>query len=246
MDHEVYRFWKDQTMDSSATPAQLTISNPGLRWYQYSLRTLLVFVLLVAMGLALFVTGRRFRQAEAELAEYRREYGILKIENPTTLQAIALWTGEPNHWRWRVYLPAGRYDLCFLTAGVPESGIPEPKNGCNADFAGLVEIAVAAYKDPKDGVWRYAISSQGPDGGRTTYADMSVTPADEGMSDSNGGVNRDKDPVTVPPDDPLVLLRKRAVKHGVMEMSSGKAYGGLMLWIRRTGDWRGDNYSRSW
>jgi hypothetical protein len=73
---------------------------------------MLLFVLLVAMGVSLFVTGRRFRQAEAELAEYRREYGILKVENPTMLQAVAVWTGEPNHWRWRVHFPRGRYDIC--------------------------------------------------------------------------------------------------------------------------------------
>jgi hypothetical protein len=198
------------------------------------------------MGLALFVTARRSRQAEAQLAEYRREYGILKVENPMTLQAIALWTGEPNHWRWRVYFPSGRYDICFLTTGIPTSGLPKPMSGWNADFACRVEISAAAYNDPKDSVWRYAISSHGSDGGYTTYADMRVIPPDEGLSESNGGVDRDNGPVIVSPDEPLVLLRKRAVKQSVKQMTSLKAYDGLMLWIRHTGDWQGDHTSRSW
>ena len=224
-----------------------TVPNTTLRWYQFSLRTLLLFVLLVAMGLALFVTGRRCRQAEAVLAEYRREYGILKIENPTTLQAVALWTGEPDHWRWRVYCPSGRYDIRFATTGIPTSGLPKSARGWNADLAGVVEISVAAYKDPKDGVWRYAISSHGSDGGNETYADMSVSPADQGMSESNGSVDRDNGPVIVSLDELLVLLRKRAVRQrSVMEMDSTKAYDGLMLWIKHTGDWRGDHSSRSW
>ncbi len=230
----------------SVAESKPTVPNTKLRWYQISLRTLLLLVLLVAMGLALFVTGRRFRDAEAELAEYRREYGILKVENPMTLQAIALWTGEPNHWRWRVYFPSGRYDICFATSGIPTSGLPKPARGWNADFAGVVEISVAAYKDPKDGVWRYAISSHGSDGGSETYADMSVIPSDEGMSESNNSVDRGHGPVIVSSDEPLVLLRKRAVKMNVRQMDSVKAYDGLMLWIRRTGDWRGDHSSRSW
>ena len=181
----------------------------------------LLFVLIVAMGLSLFVTGRRFKQAETELAEYRREYGILKIaDNPTKLQAIALWTGEPNHWRWRVYFPPGRYDLCYLTTGIPENGLPKPKGGSNADFSGLVDVSVTAFKDPKDGVWRYAIANKGSQGGNETYVDLSVIPDDEGMSESNGSVNRDNVPVIVSTNEPLVLLRKRVVKMGETEMSS--------------------------
>jgi hypothetical protein len=216
------------------------------RW-QFSLGGLLLFVLLVAMGISLFVTARRFRQAEAELAEYRREYGILKVENPTKLQAIALWTGEPNHWRWRVYFPRGRYDICYATTGIRANGPPTQMEGWNADFENLVEISVAAYKDPKDGVWRYAISSEGSCGGSRIAADMAVIPSEERISNSSDSVDRNHGPVSVSADGPLVLLRKRAAKmeKGRAEMSSEKAYDGLMLWIRRTGKWRGDNMTRS-
>jgi hypothetical protein len=199
---------------------------------------LLLFVLLVAMGLSLFITARRLRQAEAELAEYRREYGILRVENPTKLQAIALWTGEPNHWRWRVYLPQGKYQISYTTTGIPVNDLPTAHGGWDVDSQNLadpVDISLAAYKDPKDGVWRYAVSSQSPRGdGEEDYVDMSAAPADEGNSECIGGVDRANGPVVVSPDKPLILLRKLTSRKGV-NVISPKSNAGLMLWIRRTG-----------
>jgi hypothetical protein len=214
------------------------------RW-QFSLRGLMLFVLLVAMTLSAFVTGRRLLQAEAELAEYRRTYGILKVADSTRLHAVALWTGEPNHWRWRIHCPPGRYDLCFTTSGIPASGLPKPKRGWNTDFAGMVEVSVAAYKDPKDGVWRYAVSS----GGTGSYVDMSISPPDESMSNYGSSILVGDDPTIVSPNEPLVLLQKRAVKRGkqgVTEMNDSEPQDGLMLWVRRTGKCQGDHFVRSW
>jgi hypothetical protein len=242
--------------DSSYRPQRQPNRGSVGRW-QFSLGGLLLFVLFVAMGLSLFVAVRRTwqaearlaeyrRQAEAELADYRREYGILKVENPTKLQAIALWTGEPHHWRWRVHFPRGRYDICCATAAIPFGGFPTSMRGCNADLTDIGEISVAACKDPKDGAWRYALSILGMGGGWETHTDMRVTPPEESMSESNDSVDRDRGPVTVSPNEPLVLLRRRAVKQGTKQMDSLKAYDGLMLWIRRTGPWRGDHTVRGW
>ena len=103
----------DSSNPPSEQPASGPARSPALGRWQFSLRELLLFVILVAMGLSLFVTGRRFKLAEAELAEYRQEYGILKIaDNPTKLQAIALWTGEPNHWRGACIFR--RVDMIFV------------------------------------------------------------------------------------------------------------------------------------
>jgi hypothetical protein len=200
------------------------------------------------MGMSLFVTARRYRRVEAELAEYRREYGILKIENPTKLQAIALWTGEPNHWRWRVYLPRGEYKISYATTGIPVNGIPTPNGGWDVDsqdLANPVDVFLAPYKDSRDGVWRYAVSSRSPGGeGEEDYVDMSVAPADEGNSGWTA-VDRANGPVFVSPDKPLVLLRKLTSRKGVYVIGALNN-DGIMLWIRRTGEWRGDHASRSW
>ena len=212
------------------------------RW-QFSLRELLLFVLLVAMALSLFVTGRRFLRAEAELAEYRREYGILKVENPTMLHAVARWTPEPGQWRWRVHFPPGRYDLCWRTAGIPAEGlpIPKPQRGLTADLAGFGDVSVVAYKDPRDNVWKYAITVGGVAGGgsftNTTYTTMPVNLPNE-LGSSTSGVQWGQDPVIVSPQEPLVLLRKRLAtkkKNGSISVTTVELADGLMLWIRRVG-----------
>jgi hypothetical protein len=213
---------------------------------QFSLGGLLLFVLLVAMGMSLFVTARRLRQAEAELAEYRRAYGILKVENPTKLQAIALWTGEPNHWRWRVYFPRGRYDICVATTGIPARGLPTPTTGWNEDLADIVEISAAAYQRSKDGVWSYAISLDHSHDGIAEHEGMSVTSTGDAVLDSVDSVVPRNGPVNVSPDGPLVLLRGRALFSGGNSMNPVNGDDGLMLWIRRTGNWRGDNSSHGW
>ncbi len=234
--------------DSSYRPPREPNRRSVGRW-QFSLSGLLLFVLLVAMGFSLFLTERRLRQANAELAEYRREYGILKVENPTVLQAIALWTGEPNHWRWRVYVPRGNYDVCYATTGIPVNGLPTPTNACgfldSQRLADPVDISLAVYKDPKNDVWKYAISTQSANGsGGENYVDMSVAPADECNSEWIGGVNRADGPVIVSADEPLVLLRKLTLRKGVCTIGP-KDNDGLMLWIRCRGKWRGDLQTRA-
>jgi hypothetical protein len=213
------------------------------RW-QFSLRGLLLVALFVAMGFALLATARRLRQAEATVADYRRQYGILEVSDPTAMQAVALWTGEPNHWRYRVYFPRGRYDICCATSGIPADGLPQRKSALNADFEGIVEISAAAYKDPQDGAWKYALSSQGPQGGYSTSVAMSVAPPDEAMSELGSCVDRSTGVVTATPQQPLVLLRKRIVKSPATTISHSKEYGGILLWLSRTGPWRGDHTTR--
>ena len=111
------------------------------------------------MAMALFATWQRLRQAEAELAEYRREYGILKVENPKMLHAIPLWTPDPDCWRWRMHFPPGRYDICYATTGIQAEGLPKPEGGFTGDFSGPVAVSAAIYKDPRNGLWKCRISA---------------------------------------------------------------------------------------
>ena len=173
------------------------------RW-QFSLRGLMLFVLLAAMGMALFTTGWQLLRARKELAEYRREYGILKVDNPAMLCAVARWTPEPGQWRWQVHFPPGRYNVCYATAGIPGDGFPKPLGGLTSDFAGDATVSAAFFKDPKSGKWVCSFYA----GGASISHDVSdavVNPPALSIS----GVQWNQEPAIASPQTPLVLLRRQ-------------------------------------
>jgi hypothetical protein len=58
-----------QSQSSAEEPGGAADGSRVGRW-QFSLRGLMLFVLLAAMGMALFTTGWKLRRAEKELEEY--------------------------------------------------------------------------------------------------------------------------------------------------------------------------------
>ena len=127
-----------------------------------------------------------------------RNYGILKVEDPTMLQAIARWTPEPNCWRWRVHFPPGRYDLCCATTGIPADGLPKPQAGFTQDFSGSVDVSAAIYKDPQSGVWRCEISANGTGNSPEVSAALIHPPLS-----TTSGVEWKHAPATVSPEHRL-------------------------------------------
>lgn len=202
------------------------------RW-QFSVRGLFFITLLVAMAIALGVTGQRLHRAEAQLDQYRREYGLLEIDDPTTLCAIARWTPEPKCWRWRVWFPRGRYKVCYAAMGILADGIPKPQGGVEDDFDGLTEVSATVFRDKSDGDWKCALSA----GSVTAYRNVPSTLDGQTIS-SSGGVLWKQDATRAGPENRLVLLRHRVGKKtpsggsilGVSEPSEG-----LMIWIEYQG-----------
>jgi hypothetical protein len=225
-------------MTTVSQPSQSSLEQPGGtvsgqkigRW-QFSLRGLMLFVLLVAMGMALFTTGWRLLRAEKELEEYRREYGILKVDNPAMLHAVARWTPEPGRWRWKVHFPPGRYDVCYATKGLHGVGFPEPSGGLTTDFSGEVSLSAAFFKELKSGKWVCCI-----DAGAVSTSPYVPENVVNPRTWSTGGVKWNQEPAVVSPDTPVVLLRRQIgakQKNGSFIVPNPSE--GLMIWIRRVG-----------
>jgi hypothetical protein len=201
------------------------------------LRGLLLFSVLAMMAMALFATGKRLLRADAELADYRREYGILNIENPAMLHAIALWTPEPNQqWRWRVHFPPGEYNVSFASKGICDEGFPKDSGALNrCRLSGIVDISASLLKDPRDGKWKCVIRVGG-----TTLRQLVPTEAVNASSWSSAGLAWNQEPTAVSPDQPLVLLRNRVAKPdkaGAWSLPDKDAPSdGLLLWIVREKD----------
>jgi hypothetical protein len=228
-------------MTTASEPSQSSLEQPGGivsgqkigRW-QFSLRGLMLFMLLAAMGIALFTTGLKLRRAERELADYRREYGLLKVENPAMLCAVARWMPDVGQWRWQVHFPPGRYDVCYATADIRDSGFPKPTGGFTEDLSGEATISAALLKDPKTGKWvcNFVI---GPMSGSRDVPEAVANPS----ISSTAGVKWNQEPAIVSPQMPLALLRRRIGmdhKNTSPSISQSGPSDGLMIWIRRVGD----------
>jgi hypothetical protein len=194
----------------------------------------MLFVMLVAMALALFTTGWRLHRCETELDEFRREYGILKVDDPTKLSAVACWTPEPGRWRWKVHFPPGKYDIHCALSGIPESGLPGPewKGGlCGGPGDRDADVEVTVYKAAKSGKWQCSIA----DGGTTMFVDVPPSLMNAGQWQT-GGVVWKGPPAVVSPEEPIVLLRRRmgiAEKDGSYRVTLPDLCDGLMIWIQR-------------
>jgi hypothetical protein len=225
----------DSSQPSAGESGEVVERPHGLGRWQFSLRELMLFVALVAMGLSLFVTARRYLWAEAEVARLQREYGVLVVQDPAMFQAVAQWTPERDCWRWRVHLPPGKYDVCYETSELPADGFPK-YHGAFLDIPGGADVSVLAgiCKDPGDNTLKFAVEVDG----RKSWSQLPTGILDAQMSDESG-VLWGQSPVVESPDKPLMLLRHRLGKkgkNGAMTVSSSELHDGLMLWITRTAD----------
>jgi hypothetical protein len=105
------------------------------RWrFQFSIRSLLLFTLIIALALTSVLMYRRMADAERELVNLRNLVGFLKIDDENLFYVIALESNEPWTWRWRVYLPAGYKYGWYLG-----NGDISPDGKCNGTSSGVVD-----------------------------------------------------------------------------------------------------------
>lgn len=113
---------RESATDSERTPRRL----------RFSLRTFLLVVVGLCVGVGYYHTSRRLREAERELRALRDEVGYLSVEDRTQLHAISIDTDEPNTWRWRLFVPKGhRYSWNIACENIPQNDVPQ-KPGVSA------------------------------------------------------------------------------------------------------------------
>ena len=98
----------EQTMQTE--PAAV---KPRRRWLQFSLRSMLILVVLAAIGFSLWTSKQRLednRRLQAEIKRLKSELGELTIEEGQEgeVHVIGIPAIESFTWKWRVYIPEGR------------------------------------------------------------------------------------------------------------------------------------------
>ena len=90
-----------------------------------SLLSLLLLTGMIASWLTTASLWSEIAPLRRELRQLRDESGTLSITDNRKPHAIELETEDPNHWKWRVWVPEGRrYEVCCVHGGVPLKGLP--------------------------------------------------------------------------------------------------------------------------
>jgi hypothetical protein len=83
------------------------------------------------VGLAIVVVQlwREVGPLRAQVRGMRSELGLLNIDDPAIAQAIQLGGGEPDRWKWRIYLPpSGQYTLFVYSGMIPPRDFRQGRN----------------------------------------------------------------------------------------------------------------------
>lgn len=185
---------------------------PPLR---FSLLGLFALVTIVALAVSLYLTHGRLAKAEAEVSRLRKETGHLTIEDASQVHVIAVPTGDPFAWRWRVYLPGG-YDFGvfaqrgkFAPRGLLEQGVL----AVNSRFGGssdpnkpreiLLDVALGKSAEGNACLW---ISENGQHNSGVFFESLLPTWADGTKMQSKKAAAQ-RAVVTTEVDVPLGLLK---------------------------------------
>jgi len=155
----------------SSTAAENKAVGIQRRGFQFSLRSLLLVTLIIALTLASLLMYRRLSDAERELVKLRNEAGYLKIEDETLFQAIAIPCEEPLMWKWRAYLPKGsKYSWHLNYSMIPAMGalgggasshevIPRPQG-----IEGTITVSIRKDPEPTNRRWLFNLTYRSADG----------------------------------------------------------------------------------
>jgi hypothetical protein len=211
------------------------------RWrFQFSLRSLFLFILIVALILTSVLMYRRMSNAERELVTLRNIAGYLKIDDESLFHAINLDSNEPFTWRWRVYLPAGhKYSWRFNYGDIPANGMSKyfsyTTDGSASNKGSEIIVHLSPQKDPYNN-WLIKLTRQSVDGGKhsttfTTSNDDIIQLLQANMTE--GECLAEGKTISCKLDKPIIFLKRRIGENqpNGSWKSSQNPMPGIMFWL---------------
>jgi hypothetical protein len=143
-------------MDDQTIP-----SPPRRRWLQFSLRSMLVLIVLAAIAFSLWTSNQQrkeIQRLQAEVKRLKNEVGEIVVEEGEEhkLHAVALPALEDNTWKWRVHVPAGRNFTVAAASGVtPPSGEAQATSTFRSELSAGEQTITVALRRNEEGIWRW-------------------------------------------------------------------------------------------
>lgn len=154
---------------------------------------------IVVGAVSTFRSGRERNELRAEYRRLAAKVGELDVEDPEKVWLVALDTGDPMHFAWRVYLPANYRLKVRHPSGWGSSWGSDPK-----EF-----IARVRFRDEDDdAISVYKNFGSGSSRGRYAHGDAAAFVRKHREAFEIEQLGRDG-PVSLDPDEPAELLRIR-------------------------------------
>jgi hypothetical protein len=211
----------------------------------FGLRTLLLLVVIACLAIGLYVVGSRLSDANRELRTRRTEAGVLTVDDRSKVHAIAVDTGEPNTWRWRLFIPQGRkYSWNISAEDIPKDDVPSragAKGYSNEEYWSRDnEVVVTAKLRQLDGGdWQMSVDSLIADSPSQMHGATLQIPQEKlrwmaEISSTDGRVAGERGVRVFEEKEPLILLQRRPCEQqpdGTYQPSE-KPMPGFMIWLK--------------
>ncbi len=203
---------------------------PCPRLWQVSLRTLFLLIAAIAVWLTYAINRRHNAALDARIRSMYPMAHELVVDDPKQFAAVKLEEYVYDQKHWDVYVPAGRYRLCFATRDIDINGMPKISKSVALE-PGRHRLALAQAHTEDH--WSFGVTRDGK-----TFLSLDEKKDWEPGNGSStaGGFSISEQ---LPTEKPLVLMRRRYMTPS----NGGQSYGvpngptnGLMLWIERTVD----------
>jgi hypothetical protein len=230
--------YRTETLSRCDKLLQITVESSPVRrrWLQFSLRSMLVLVVLAAIGFSLWTSNERLkenRRLQEEIKRLKSELGELTIEEGQEgkVHAIGIPTIESFTWKWRVYVPEGRKPRLIASQGMlPTTGRDANIGSSSTSWleAGEQIITVGLRRDHKD-QWTWIIkrNSGGSTFGVSKELAKLIEDGNYGSSTSSVG-NSLK---VVEPGTQIELLRHQMESNKNPVKKPSKLKDGILIWI---------------
>jgi hypothetical protein len=211
---------------------------------QFSLLGFLVATLVVCLAISHWNTSRQLTAAQSELRQLRDELGYISIDDRSKFHAVALDTGEPNTWQWRLFIPKGaKYQWNLACQDIPQRSPPAKAGMTGVSNEPYWErdnevLVTARLREVDHGNWTLSVSSKiGDSRSQMSGATLKI-PAEriewmQSVPSTDGQVIGSEGTDVRDPSGPIILLQRRAC-----EKQAGGSYSpsagpmpGFMIWL---------------
>jgi hypothetical protein len=213
---------------------------------RFSLLSFLLASATICLAVSHWHTSWQLATARMELRKLRDEVGYLSIDDRAKFHAVAIETGAPNTWQWRLFVPKGaRYKWNIACDEIPKhspparAGITAVSNEPYWETANEV-VVTARLREADEGNWTLSVTSKIGDSKHQMSDATLKIPRDKielmtKVSVFDGHVIGSKGTAVCEADGPIILLQRRACEkqpNGSYQPSDGPMPG-FMIWLSK-------------